>query len=79
MCAGTVFYTLDRILYLLDEQAREAEATSALGGYGALLGVGDKSSVTQIMVLATVLTLACWWGFLLYLYFKRAYFESSAK
>jgi len=79
MCAGTVFYTLDRILYLLDGQAREAEVTSALGGFGALLGVGGESSVAQAMVLATVLTLACWWGFLFYLYFKRDYFQSSAK
>jgi hypothetical protein len=79
MCAGTVFYTLDRILYLLDGQAREAEVTSALGGFGALLGVGGESSVAQAMVLATVLTLACWWGFLFYLYFKRDFFRSSAK
>ena len=79
MCAGTVFYTLDKIRYLLDSQARVAEVTSALGGYGELLGVGGQSSVTQVMVLATVLSLACWWGFLLYLYFKRDYFQSSAK
>lgn len=79
MFAGTVLYTLDRILYLLDSPARETEAASALGGYGALLGPEGQSLVTQIMDLATVLTLACWWGFLLYLYFKRDYFESSAK
>jgi hypothetical protein len=78
MCAGTIFYTLERILYLLDGQAREAEVTSALDGLGALLGAGGQSSVTQVMDLATILTLACWWGFLLYLYFKRDYFQSSA-
>ncbi len=79
MVAGTVFYTLERILYLLDSQARAAEVTSALDGYGALLGEGGQSSVTQVMDLATVLTLACWWGFLLYLYLKRDYFQSPAK
>ena len=79
MCAGTVLYTLDRILYLLDGQARSAEATSTLGKYGALLGLEGQSLVAQVMDLATVLTLACWWGFLLYLYLKRDYFESSAK
>ena len=78
MFLGTVLYTLDRILYLLDSQARAAEAASTLGKYEALLGLEGQSLVTQVMDMTTVLTLACWWGFLLFLYFKRDYFESSA-
>jgi hypothetical protein len=77
MFAGTVFYTLDKIRYLLDGRAREAEISGALGGMGALLGADGESSIAQAMVLSTVLTLACWWGFVLYLYFKRDYFQSS--
>ncbi|MFH1852136.1 MAG: hypothetical protein ABIA75_07300 [Candidatus Neomarinimicrobiota bacterium] len=75
MCAGTISYTLDRILYLLDGQA----VTRALGEYGTLLGAGGQSTVRLAVDLAVVLTLACWWGFLLYLYFNRDYFESLVK
>ena len=79
MFLGTVLYTLDRILYLLDDSARAAEATSTLDKYGALLDVEGQSLVTQVMDIATLLPLLSWWGFLLYLYFKRDYFESSEK
>ncbi len=79
MFIGTVFYSMDRILYLLDSSARAAEATGPLDKYGALLGMESERLVGQIMDLATIMALVCWWGFLLYLYFKRDYFESSAK
>lgn len=79
MCAGTVFYSLERILYLLDGSARKAEAASALGEYAALLGVDAQRSIAQLVALSTLLTIACWWGFLIYLYVKRDYFDSLAK
>ena len=79
MFAGTVFYTLDRILYLQDGSARAAETASTLGKYDALLGTEGQNLVAQVMAMTIILTLACWWGFLLYLYFKRDYFESPAK
>ncbi|MCH7613685.1 MAG: hypothetical protein IIB45_10050 [Candidatus Marinimicrobia bacterium] len=78
MFIGTIFYTFDRILYLLDDSARAAEATSTLDKYGALLDMEGQSLVTQVMDIATLLPLLSWWGFLIYLYFKRDYFDSSA-
>ncbi len=79
MFGGTVFYTLDRILYTLDTSARVAEATGPLGEYGALLGTEGQSLVAQIMDMTTLLALVSWWGFLLYLYLKRDYFKSPEK
>ena len=79
MSAGTVFYSLDKILYLLDTKVRQAGAARMLGEYGALLGTDGLSLVTQVMQGLTVVILTCWWGFLLYLYFKRDYFKSSVK
>ncbi|NQV36595.1 MAG: hypothetical protein HQ509_01170 [Candidatus Marinimicrobia bacterium] len=76
MFGGTIFYTLDRLLYILNSQARNAEITSMLGKYGAILGSDGQNMITQVMNLTVGLTLLCWWGFLLYLYFKRDYFES---
>ena len=71
MCSGTVFYTLDKILSLLYGHV----AINSLGEYEELLGPGAESMITQITNLSVGLTLTCWWGFLLYLYFKRDYFE----
>lgn len=80
MSAGTVFYTLDKILYLLDAKVRQADAARLLGEYGTLLGAeGPENLVAQMLIAVTLLILACWWGFLLYLYVKRDYFESSVK
>lgn len=78
MFAGTLFYTADRFLYMLDGEARKVEAASALGDYAELLGVDAQSSIAQIVVLSTTLTLICWWGFLIYLYLKRDYFDAKA-
>jgi len=79
MFAGTIFYTLDRIRYLLDSSAREADAVSTLGKYGEFLRPEAQNLIVQAMDLATVLALVFWWGFLLYLYYNRDYFESSVK
>ncbi len=79
MSAGTIFYTLDKILYLMDTKARQAGAERMLGDYGALFGTEGQNLVAEMIIAVTLLILACWWGFLLYLYVKRDYFESSAK
>ncbi|MFQ6677537.1 MAG: hypothetical protein ACE5D0_04380 [Fidelibacterota bacterium] len=79
MFYGTIFYTLERILYILDGSAREMEAATTLGRYQSLLGQDGQSLVSQAMNLTTILTILCWWGFVLYLYFKREYFGSSTK
>ncbi len=79
MWVATGVYTLDRMIYLLDGKAREAQATQAMQGYGGLLGAGGRSSLMQAMVLSTAVALVSWWAFLLYLYFRRDYFQASAK
>jgi len=79
MFYGTIFYTLERILYLLDGSARAMEAATTLGRYQSLLGQDGQSVVSQAMNLTTILTILGWWGFLVYLYFKRDYFGSSSE
>lgn len=74
MLTGTIIYTLDRVLYLVNGQALVNE----LNQYGALLGTGGQDLISVVMNIVTISTLAGWWGFLIYLYFKRDYFLSSA-
>lgn len=77
MFAGTIFYTLDKVRYLLDHRAREAELLQRLHGYRGLLDMTNQDSILRMMVLLTVLFIVCWWGFLLYLYLHRDYFKSA--
>ncbi len=74
MGVGTLFYSLDRIRFLLDSQAREVSST--LSGYSTFLDAEGQQLATQATNIVTLVTLASWWGFLAYLYFKRDYFES---
>ncbi len=78
--AGTLYYTLDRFLYLVDQKTMEVHVMRQLGEVLELLekslSVRDPSDlVLQIMVLATVLFVGCWWGFALYIYRRRGYFR----
>lgn len=74
---GTIFYTLDKALYLMDTAAREAEVKDHLGSLAGLDSVVDTHSLAQIMDLSCLLMVACWWGFLAYLYVKHRYFKTS--
>ena len=83
LLALTGWYTLDKVLYLLDTSARTAEfaatASSAnqiagLSGYGKMLD-GMQGQIFQLYNIVTLVMLACWWSFALYIYLRRAYFE----
>lgn len=75
MIAGAAVYTLDRILYLFDGQAN----ANIVNDYGNLLGVEAQGMISMVTSLVTALTLASWWGFIIYLYIKRDYFQSSGR
>lgn len=74
MFIGTFIYTLDKIRYLLDVPARELQLSFYLQGFEGLLGPSDHSSILQLMDIAAIVSLICWWGFLVYLYFQRKIF-----
>ena len=76
--AGTLYYTLDKVLYLLGRQAREAHLIEQLTKYGDVLDLVDKGFILQMMNLTTLLFLACWWGFALYIYTQREHFRPGA-
>lgn len=80
MCIGTAIYTADRLLYIFDTKARAAESKSAMDGLGdvqGLLGPDLQNSISQIINLATLVSIACWLVFLVYVYIHRDYFQSS--
>lgn len=58
MCGGTIFYTMDRVLYLINQKAMAAAGTGSLSELEALLGADNLGLINQVRVLGTVLTLA---------------------
>lgn len=77
--AGTVFYTLDRALYMLDQQARHAAVLQELHGYGGMFDMVDPGSILWMTNGVAALGVACWWGFVLYLYVRRDYFQRGRR
>ena len=73
--AGTLVYTLDKVLLLLDRRAMEAYLTGQLKGNLEVLDFVDQDSLLQLMVAFSLLLIACWWGFALYVYLRRDYFR----
>jgi hypothetical protein len=72
--AGTVVYSLDALAFLLNKSTRDAYLVAA----GVTREVGsliDVSMLDQWVFLASIVSIACWWGFALYVYWRRDYFR----
>jgi len=72
--AGTIVYTLDRLLFVLNKDTRDAYL-AASGVTQEVKSLIDVSMFDQWIFLATVLTLLGWWGFAVYIYLRRDYFQ----
>ena len=74
----TGFYTVDRLVYVLDRKALEIYLVTLLGKYGVTVGIPEIGFVLKVILLATVSIVVCWWGFAGYTYLRREYFHQSA-
>ncbi len=70
----TALYTLERGIFLLDGRAKDAYMRVSLGDLTAYRDIIDLGMVRTVLNLSVVSFIACWWGFALYIYFRRAYF-----
>jgi hypothetical protein len=75
--AGTVVYSLDRLLFVLNKYTRDAYLTAS-GVTQEVKSLVDMSMFDQGILLATVGTLLCWWGFAFYIYLRRDYFHGTS-
>lgn len=71
--AGTAIFTLDRLAFLLSADTREAYLSGSEMAQ-QVKSLVDPNMFNQTIVLAGVVSLLCWWGFALYLYWRRDYF-----
>ena len=72
---ATGLYTLDRLVYVLDRKALEIYLVTLLNKYGVTVGTLETGVILKVILFATVLSVACWWGFAGYTYLHRAYFN----
>lgn len=72
----TLLYTLDRLFYLLDRETMELYLVQQLQRYPEILEMIEKDSVVEMLSSATLLFIACWWGFALYVFLRRSYFRT---
>ncbi len=72
--AGTFFYTLDKVLYILYRDSMEAWLRQQLSRYEEMLQFIDIKIIFQMVTLLMLLFVACWWGFAVYTYWRREYF-----
>ena len=75
---ATAVYTLDKLIFILDSQARGA----AMGESAQLLtlnemGSGMGAMLDQVTIMTPVAFLAGWWGLAIYIYMKRSYFHQA--
>jgi len=73
MWIGTIIYTVERGFHLL----LNSEIVNQYSEYGAILGADGQGVVSNVVQLATVVGVASWWGFILYLYLHRDFFQKT--
>lgn len=72
--AGTAAYSLDRLSFLLDKDARDAYLTAS-DVSRQMSSLVDMSMFDQGVVMASLVSLLSWWGFAFYIYLRRDYFR----
>ncbi|MCK6551342.1 hypothetical protein L6R52_36240 [Myxococcota bacterium] len=89
--AMTGLYSADRVLRLVDVAGRKAELAAAtssplIGSMTRMMGVPTldpdvmeilQHQIMQLYTMTLLISLACWWGFALYVHLRRATFAPA--
>jgi hypothetical protein len=70
---GTLLYTFDSLTFLLNKNTRDAYL-AASGITREVESLIDIGMLDQGVFLASIASLAGWWGFAFYIYLRRDYF-----
>ena len=77
--AATAVYTIDRLqMMLISRDVIVDHLMQELAGNPELLGVVNRESLLQTVLLVSITFIACWWGFAWYTHFRRDYFTRGA-
>jgi hypothetical protein len=72
-------YALDKLQFFMNQEAMERFIKQQMSGNeSALQAQGiDSMLIMQAMALTSVVIVFCWWGFALYTYWRRDYFNNT--
>jgi hypothetical protein len=73
--ALTAVYTIDKIQLMLFPQAFYDYIIQQLTVTREIVGMIPKEQLIQYFIIAYIIMLLCWWGFALYIYMRRSYFQ----
>lgn len=73
----TGVYTLDKLQLLFFREAVLIDLLSKPGPLGEVLAAVDSHLLLTVFTAATLMILACWWGFAVYAYLRRGYFGND--
>ena len=75
----TTLYTLDKLQFMLSEQAVNAFIATQMAGFeNELQSQGiDAGLILETLVLMNIVVVLCWWGFAWYTYVRRDYFQTN--
>ncbi|MCH7873598.1 MAG: hypothetical protein IID33_18015 [Planctomycetes bacterium] len=83
LLGGTGVYTLAKLIWLLDKAARDAQSnagglTQQLGELSGanMLDEATLNLILQVPIFVAVGSVVCWWGFAIYIYLRRDYFQT---
>lgn len=75
----TALYTVDKLQLVLGRQALEIFVKAQMTGFEDQLqaqGI-NEALIMQAIVLMAIVVVLCWWGFALYAWRRRGYFEDN--
>lgn len=79
LLATTVLYTIDRLQMLFAGDGLAALIRQQIAANADLLQVVSVDQLLQMLTLAILVIVLCWWGFVAYAYYRRDYFGISQK
>lgn len=74
----TALYTVDRVQLVVWRDALGDYLRAQLMGHEDLLAALGLDYLLQVLTLMTAVMVACWWGFAVFTYLRRAYFASGS-
>jgi hypothetical protein len=75
--ATTAVYTIDKIQLMLFPQAFYDYIIQQLTVTREIVEMVPREQLIQYFIIAYIIMLLCWWGFALYIYMRRSYFQEK--
>ncbi len=74
---ATALYTVDKAQFLLSRAMFESYILRTFAATPEVFDMVQKQEVFQVVELMYIVFILCWWGFALYIHWRRAYFVQS--